>query len=101
MNACDRIAAILASTPQTLRRLTFSVPYAQHLDTLGDALRCLAPRIDQAVDRFSGLTTITVMATRSFPAKDCMSIVRRTLPTALLDSGVLQIEHKPLRLCEL
>ncbi|EIW57699.1 uncharacterized protein TRAVEDRAFT_21236 [Trametes versicolor FP-101664 SS1] len=76
LNACDSIAAVLASTPQTLRRLSFSLPYAQHPDALDEMLRCLAPRIDQAVDRFSELKTITVKATRSFAAEECMNVVR-------------------------
>lgn len=101
LNACDRIAAILASTPQTLCRLTFSLPYAQNPETLGDTLQCLATRIDQAVDSFSGLKTITVMATRSFAAEECMNVVRGTLPTGLLDNGVLRIEHELFLFCKL
>ncbi|EIW57698.1 uncharacterized protein TRAVEDRAFT_65427 [Trametes versicolor FP-101664 SS1] len=96
-NACERIAVILASTPQTLRNLTFSLPHMHHPGALGDTLGCLAPRIDQAVDRFRGLRRITVMVTRFklFAAEECMNVVRSTLPTRLLDSGVLQIENMP------
>lgn len=64
-------------------------------------LRCLAPRIDQAVDRFSELKTITVKATRSFAAEECMNVVRGTLPTGLLDNGVLRIEHELFLFCKL
>ncbi|OJT02452.1 hypothetical protein TRAPUB_7019 [Trametes pubescens] len=99
LNACERIATILASTPQTLHTLTFSLPYMQHPDTLGDTLRCLAPQVDQAVARFPGLRTITVRVTRSFAAEECMNVARGTLPMKLLDRGVLQIEHKPFHFC--
>lgn len=101
LNACERIATILASTPQTLHTLTFSLPYMQHPDTLGDTLRCLAPQVDQAVARFPGLRTITVRVTRSFAAEECMNVARGTLPMKLLDRGVLQIEHKPFHFCKL
>ncbi|KAL1949627.1 hypothetical protein VTO73DRAFT_8508 [Trametes versicolor] len=91
-HACKRIAIILATTPRTLLRLTFSLPFMQQPDSLDNALRCLSPLIGQAVKKFHGLKTVTVRVTRSFEAEECINITRSTLPTRLLDSGVLQIE---------
>lgn len=94
-NACNRITIILATTPRTLRRLTFSLPYMQQPGGLDNALRCLSPLIDQAVEKFRGLKIVTVRVTRSFDAEECINITRSTLSTRLLDSGVLQIENMP------
>lgn len=102
LHVCAAIAYILAATPLTLRTLALSLPYAQHPDTLTDSLRCVAPRIEQAVDRFPGLKTVSVRVTRSFAAEECMKAVRGVLPAGLLDSGVLQIVHRCFRVfCKL
>ncbi len=94
VHACEILAIVLASTPQTLRRLTFAVPEMKSPSHLADTLSCLAPRVEEAVEKFPGLETISIRVSCMFPAEDCMNAARSTLPTRLLDSGVLRIDHK-------
>lgn len=102
----ETFSTLLASTPPALNRLRFTLPHTdavQNLATFASILRSLAPRIEQAVQRHQGLRTITVRVMGLFAADECtrvMDTARSTLPTRLLDSGVLQIELRISPFCK-
>lgn len=83
LHACERLATVLASTPQTLRRLTFTLPEMLFPALLADTLSCVAPRVEEAVEKFPGLETITVRLIQLLSAEECMDVARSRLPTRL------------------
>lgn len=93
---CAAYLAILASTPRTLAALIFDLPHTNSAEALSCVMRHLVPPIEQAVARFPGLRTLTLVAlvTRSLTAEECMNAMRGTLPARIMDGGMLRFEYK-------
>ncbi|KAI0832466.1 hypothetical protein BC628DRAFT_1406934 [Trametes gibbosa] len=94
-SAYDALAALLASTPRTLRKLILKLPLTDTPEALARTIVWLVPVLERTIGQFRRLETVTLVITHwSLTWEKCMDVLRKVVPASVADSEKLKYEHQ-------